>query len=69
MDLVQEMISALQGVIRVGALTRITFCLVKGISNEEEAPMYKKRARNAFIFALLAELVWELRDLVAHYYG
>lgn len=68
MELIQEMIGALQAAIRLGALARIIFCLVKSAYNEEEA-LYKKRAKNAMVFALLAELIWELRDLVAHYYG
>jgi len=37
--------------------------------NEEESAMYKKRARNAVVFHVIAESVWQLKEIVLGYYG
>ena len=55
--------------VRVGVVGRFIFCMVKLIGAEEEAGRYKKRARNAVIFWIIAESIWVLRDLVLHYYS
>jgi hypothetical protein len=48
---------------------RVVYCLIKIGVNEEEASIYKKRARNTVFFYVLAELIWELKELVLGYYG
>lgn len=69
MDLVKEIADALIMLIRVGVGMRVVYCLIKIAVNEEEASIYKKRARNTVIFYVLAELIWELKELVLEYYG
>lgn len=69
MDLLKQMAEALIVVIRLGVLMRIVFCLIKMASNEEESGMYKKRAKHAVVFYVLAESIWILRDLVLGYYA
>lgn len=54
--------------IRAGAVFRVIYCLVRMGMNEEEAGMYKKRARNAVVFYVIAECVWQLKELVVGYY-
>ena len=54
--------------VRVGVVGRFIFCMVKLIGAEEEAGRYKKRAKNAVIFWIIAESIWFLRDLVLYYY-
>jgi hypothetical protein len=55
--------------VRVGVIGRFIFCMFKLIGAEEEAGRYKKRAKNAVIFCILAESIWFLRDLVLYYYN
>ena len=57
MDLVKEMADALIMLIRAGVGMRVVYCLIKIAVNEEEASIYKKRARNTMIFHILAELI------------
>lgn len=69
MDLLKEMADALIMLIRVGAAFRIAFCLIRMGSSEEESGMYKKRAKNAFLFYILAECIWQIKELILAYYG
>ena len=68
MDLVKQMADALILLIRVGVGMRVVYCLIKIAVNEEEASIYKKRARNTVFFYVLAELIWELKELLLRYY-
>ncbi|MCL2253593.1 MAG: mercury transporter [Lachnospiraceae bacterium] len=55
--------------VRLGVIARFVFCMIKLIGADEEASKYKKRAKNAVIFLIIAESVWALKDLVFYYYG
>ena len=55
-------------IVRLGAVARFIFCMVKLIGAEEEATRYKKRAKNVVLFWIIAESIWHLRDLVLLYY-
>jgi hypothetical protein len=68
MDLVKEIADALIMLIRVGVGMRVVYCLIRIGANEEEVSVYKKRARNTVFFYVLAELVWELKELLLRYY-
>lgn len=54
--------------IRAGVSLRLAFCFLRMASSNEEASMYKKRAFNAGVFYILAESVWQMRDIVFFYY-
>ncbi|SHN87932.1 mercury transporter [Desulfitobacterium chlororespirans] len=54
--------------IRAGVIMRIAFCFFRMMGNEEDGPMYRKRAINAAIFYIIAESVWQLRDIVFYYF-
>ena len=66
MDDISKMIIAL---IRIGAAARFIFCMVRLTAAEEQAAMFKKRARNTIIFYIIAESIWQLKDLVLKYYS
>ena len=65
---IDNITNALIVLVRLGVAARFIFCMVKLAGAEEEAAKYKKRAKNAVIFAILSECVWALRDLALHYY-
>ena len=44
--------------VRVGAVARFVYCLVRLTAAEEQAAQYKKRARNTVIFYIIAESIW-----------
>ncbi len=56
------------GIIRAGALTRIIYCFVKAIYNQDEIEVYKKRGKNALVFYILAESIWQIKDILFFYF-
>jgi len=54
--------------VRLGVVARFIFCMVKLMGADEDAMKYKKRAKNAVLFWIIAESVWVLRDIVFFYY-
>ena len=68
MDLVNQISLVLIDLIRVGAVFRLVYCLFRLISAEDEAATYKKRARNVVIFYIIAELIFQLKDIIIRYY-
>ena len=53
---------------RLGVAARFIFCMLKLIGAEDEATRYKKRAKNAVLFWIIAECVWIIKDLAIYYY-
>lgn len=51
------------------ALARFVYCLVRLTAAEEQAAQYKKRARNTVIFYIIAESIWQIKDLILYYYS
>jgi len=69
MDLVQQMAEAFIILIRTGAVMRVVYCFVRMGIDEDESAMYKKRARNVVVFYVIAESIWQLKDMALGYYG
>ena len=55
--------------VRVGAAARFIYCMVRLTAAEEQAAQYKKRARNTVIFYVLAESIWQIKDMLLFYYS
>ena len=55
--------------IRLGAVFRFIYCMVRLEGAEEEQMQYRKRAKNTVLFYVLAESVWQIRQIVFFYYG
>lgn len=69
MALVKELADAFMILIRAGTLLRLIFCFIKMGSDEEEYSTYKKRAWNVVGFYVLAELIWQIKEMVLGYYA
>ena len=52
--------------VRVGAVARFIYCMVRLAAAEAQ---YKKRARNTVIFYVIAESIWQIKDLILYYYS
>ena len=57
---------AIVSLIRIGAVARFVYCMVRLSAAEEEATQYKKRAKNTVIFYIIAESIWQIKDLVLY---
>ena len=65
---IDDLTVAVIALIRAGVIMRIAFCFLRMMGNDEEGSMYRKRAINAGIFYIIAESVWQLRDIVFYYF-
>jgi len=68
MSIVEEIARAIILLIRVGCVARFIYCMIRLSAAEEEATQYKKRAKNTVVFYIIAESIWQIKDLILHYY-
>jgi hypothetical protein len=68
MVVIDEISKAIIMLIRVGCVARFIYCMIRLSAAEEEATQYKKRAKNTVIFYILAESIWQIKDLILYYY-
>ena len=59
---------AVIAIIRLGAVFRFIYCMVRLQGAEEEQTQFKKRAKNTVLFYVLAECIWQIKELVFYYY-
>ena len=52
-----------------GRRGKVYLLLVRLAAAEEQAAQYKKRARNTVIFYVIAESIWQIKDLILYYYS
>lgn len=68
MDLIDEISKAVIMLIRAGSVARFIYCMIRLSAAEEEAAQYKKRAKNTVVFYIIAESIWQIKDLILYYY-
>jgi len=60
---------AIISLVRLGAVARFIYCLIRLESAEEQAAQYKKRMINTVVFYIIAESIWQIKDLILYYYS
>ena len=55
--------------IRAGAVFRFIYCMVRLQGAEEEQAQYKKQVNNTGMFYVIAECIWQIKEIVFYYYG
>lgn len=60
---------AVIAVIRLGAVFRFIYCMVRLQGAEEEQTQFKKRAKNTVLFYVIAECIWQIKELIFYYYS
>ena len=61
--------TAVISIIRLGAVFRFVYCMIRLQGAEEEQAQYKKRSKNTVLFYVIAECIWQIKDIVFYYYG
>ena len=56
-------------IIRLGAVFRIVYYMVRLQGAEDEQRMYIKRAKNTVIFYIFTECICQIKDIVMFYYS
>lgn len=69
MEKLKELAQIFIWFIRAGTTTRVAYCFLRMIGNDEEASIYKRRIKHAIAFYILAELVWVLKDIISYYFS
>lgn len=60
---------AVIALIRFGAVFRFVYCMVQLQGAEEEQARYKKRAKNTVVFYVIAECIWQIKEIIFYYYA
>lgn len=60
---------AVISLIRWGVVFRFVYCMIRLQSAEEEQSRFKKRAKNTVVFYVIAESVWQIKEIIFYYYG
>ena len=66
---IDDISMAVISLIRLGAVFRFIYCMVRLEGAEEEQAQYLRRAKNTVLFYVLAESVWQIKEIVFYYYG
>lgn len=67
MDL-NQISDALITLIRLGAGFRCVYCCIKLQLDEDDRGTYIKRLKNIVLFYVLAESIWQVKDIAFYYY-
>ena len=69
MTIIDDVSKAVVWLIRAGAAFRLSYCLFRMISADDDSAMYKRRAKNTIVFYIIAECVWIIKDMIIKYYA
>ena len=69
MNTLDDISMAVIVLIRAGAVFRFIYCMVRLQGAEEEQAQYKKRVKNTVMFYVMAECIWQIKEIVFYYYG
>jgi len=69
MDIVLEITKWLGPVCIIGCAVRAIYCFIVSNYNEDDSAMYKKRAKNAVKFAIIAALAETIKLLAEEYFN
>ena len=63
-----DIFMAIIAMVRIGAAARFIYCMIRLEAAEDQETQYKKRAKNTVIFYIIAECIWQIKDLILYYY-
>ena len=66
---IDDISMAVIAVIRLGAVFRFIYCMIRLQGAEEEQTQFKKRAKNTVLFYVIAECIWQIKELIFYYYS
>lgn len=62
--------NAIIALVRIGAAARFIYCMIRLSGGaEEQSAQYKKRAKNTVLFYIIAESIWQIKDIILYYYS
>lgn len=71
MDYINDLMGLRTGLlilINAGAILRVIVCFIQASGNFDDRGAYLKRAKHAIIFAVIANVIITLKDLITTYF-
>lgn len=69
MDIIEQLAKMFINIIRAGSVVRTTYCFIKMSMDEEKVNIYKKRIKNVVVFYVLAESIWQIKNMLVSYFS
>ena len=57
------------GIIRTGAILRFTICMITMQKADDEMEGIKKRVVNLIVFYIIAESIFQVKDILFYYFN
>lgn len=68
MNILRDMVAAIQILIAGGVLFRVVYILIQIMSNPDDKEAGKKRIKNAITFLVIAQSILVIVNLIRNYY-
>ena len=66
--IIDELSKIMIGLIRTGVVLRFTICMISMQKADDEMESIKKRIVNLIVFYIIAESIFQLRDILFFYF-
>ena len=67
--ILDELSNIMIGIIRTGVILRFIFCMMTMQKADDEVEGMKKRAINLVIFYIIAESIFQIKDILFYYFN
>lgn len=66
--IIDELSNIMIGIIRTGVILRFIFCMMTMQKADDEVEGMKKRAINLIVFYIIAESIFQIKDILFFYF-
>nr|WP_317360074.1 mercury transporter [uncultured Tyzzerella sp.] len=67
--MIDELSKIMIGIIRTGVILRFTICMINMQKADDEVERIKKRIINLIVFYIIAESIFQIRDILFYYFN
>ncbi len=67
--MIDELSKIMIGIIRTGVILRFTICMISMQKADDEMEGIKKRIVNLIVFYIIAESIFQIRDILFYYFS
>lgn len=67
--MIDELSKIMIGIIRTGVILRFTICMISMQKADDEVEGIKKRIVNLIVFYIIAESIFQIKDILFYYFN
>ena len=67
--IIDELSKIMIGIIRTGVILRFTICMITMQKADDEMEGIKKRVINLIVFYIIAESIFQIKDILFYYFN